>query len=87
MQGDPIKPTSKAPGTKRSNLKYDELPSNFAFNLILRRYMKEGFRSLIRKCLVEHSSISFHSEFSDLRDWIRGRDLHSSTSQLNLSRF
>ena len=44
--------------------------------------VKEGFRSLIRKCLVEHSTISFHSEFSDLRDWIRG-DRGGANSAVN----
>ena len=38
MQVDPIKPTLKAPGTKRLELKYDELLSSFAFNFNLRRY-------------------------------------------------
>jgi hypothetical protein len=37
-----MKPTFKAPGTKRSNLKYAELLSNFAFNVNLRRYNKAG---------------------------------------------
>jgi hypothetical protein len=35
---DPIKPTLKAPETKRLKLKYDELLSPFAFNFNLRRY-------------------------------------------------
>jgi len=30
----------KAPGSKHMKLKYDEPPSNFAFKMILRRYMK-----------------------------------------------
>jgi len=33
-----MKPTLKAPETKRLKLKYDELPSNFAFKFNLRRY-------------------------------------------------
>ena len=45
MQVDPIKPKLKLPGTKRLKLKYDELPSNFAFNFSLRRYMKGQFWS------------------------------------------
>ena len=40
MQVDPIKPTLKAPGTKRLNLKYDELLSDVAFKFKLRRYRK-----------------------------------------------
>jgi len=38
VQVVPIKPTLKAPGTKRLNLKYDELLSIFAFKFNLRRY-------------------------------------------------
>ena len=38
MQVDPIKPTVKAPGTKRLKLKYAKLLSSFAFNVNLRRY-------------------------------------------------
>jgi len=38
VQVDPIKPTLKAPGTKRLKLKYDEPLSNFAFNFNLRHY-------------------------------------------------
>jgi hypothetical protein len=38
VQVDPIKPTLKAPGTKRLKLNYDELLSNFAFKFNLRRY-------------------------------------------------
>jgi hypothetical protein len=35
---DPIKPTSKAPGTKRLKLKYDKVLSSLAFKFNLRRY-------------------------------------------------
>ena len=38
VQIDPMKPTLKAPGTKRLKLQYDEPPSNFAFKFISRRY-------------------------------------------------
>jgi hypothetical protein len=41
-QVDPIKPTLKAPGTKRLKLKYDEPLSKFAFKFNLRRYSEEG---------------------------------------------
>ena len=40
MQLDPIKPTLKAPGTKRLKLKCDEPLSKIAFNFDLRRYIK-----------------------------------------------
>jgi hypothetical protein len=35
---DPIKPSSKPPGTKRLKLNCDEMLSKFAFNFDLRRY-------------------------------------------------
>jgi len=38
VQIDPIKPMLKAPGSKRLKLEYDELLSNFGFNINLRRY-------------------------------------------------
>ena len=50
MQVEPIKPTSKAPGTKRLTLKYDEPLSNFAFKFNLRRYTMM-VRSSVRHAL------------------------------------
>jgi hypothetical protein len=41
VQVDPIKPTLKAPESKRLKLKCDEPLLNFAFNFNLRRYMLE----------------------------------------------
>ena len=38
VQVDPIKPTLKAPGTKRLKVTHDKLLSSFAFNFNLRRY-------------------------------------------------
>ena len=38
VQVGPMKPTLKAPGTKRLKLKYDVPLSNFAFKFNLRRY-------------------------------------------------
>ena len=38
VQVDPIKPVLKPPGTWRLKLKYDKLPSFFAFNIKLRRF-------------------------------------------------
>ena len=43
VQVDPVKPTSKAPGTKRLQLNCEEPLSNFAFNFKLRRYIMSGF--------------------------------------------
>ena len=45
VQEDPIKPTLKAPGTKRLKVKCEKLLSIFSFNLSLRRYSK-GRRDL-----------------------------------------
>jgi hypothetical protein len=42
VQVDPIKPTMKALGTKRLNLKTYKLLSSFAFGFDLRRYTEEG---------------------------------------------
>ena len=41
MPLDPIKPALKAPGSERLKLKCDELLSNFAFKLNLRRYIMD----------------------------------------------
>ena len=38
MQVEPIKPTLKAPGSKRLKLEHGKLLSIFAFNFNLRRY-------------------------------------------------
>jgi hypothetical protein len=38
VQVEPIKPTLKAPGSKRLKLKYDKPHSSFAFKFNLRRY-------------------------------------------------
>jgi hypothetical protein len=52
VQVHPIKPTLKPPGTKHLKLQCDEPPSNFAFNLNLRRYTMEekaaGFENKMR---------------------------------------
>ena len=59
MQVDPIKPTLKAPGTKRLKLECDKPLSNFAFKFNLRRYTKISphkplikVRSWIIRCLT-----------------------------------
>jgi len=45
VQVDPIKPTLRSPGTKRLKLKCDEPPSNFAFNINMRRYNEAQARA------------------------------------------
>ena len=42
MQGDPIKPKFKAPGSKRLKLKYGEQLSASAFKFNLRRYVEDN---------------------------------------------
>ena len=49
MQVDPIKRTLKAPGTKRLKLKYDQVVSNFAFKINLRRYKKVAAAKLLMR--------------------------------------
>jgi hypothetical protein len=44
VQVDPIKPTLKAPGTKRLRLKYEEPLSKVAFSFNLRRFNLERDR-------------------------------------------
>ena len=46
MQVDPIKPTLKAPVTKRLKLKYDGPLSNIAFKFNLRRYTMGFMKTL-----------------------------------------
>jgi len=46
VQVDPMKPTLKAPGTKRLKPKCHEPLSNFAFKINLRRYTMVGERGL-----------------------------------------
>jgi hypothetical protein len=43
VQVDPIKPTLKAPNTKRLKLKSGEPPSNLAFKFNLRRFILEQY--------------------------------------------
>jgi hypothetical protein len=45
VQVDPIKPTLKAPGTKRLKLKHDEVLSKCAFKINLRRYTQPAARA------------------------------------------
>jgi len=89
LQVDPFKPALTPPGTKRLILKCYEAVSDFAFNLNLRRYtewhgwlhqmiddrgLKDAKTPVVQVKFVPHG-------------YVTGRGLHSSTSQLNLSRF
>jgi hypothetical protein len=47
VQVHPVKPTLKAPGTKRLKLKYNILLSSFAFNFNLRQYSRATARAAL----------------------------------------
>ena len=64
-----MRPTLKAPGTKRLKLPYCELLLNFAFKFYLRRYIKGNTASGGDKNATLET----------------GRGLHSLSSQLHLS--
>jgi hypothetical protein len=73
---------AKCAWLQRSKLEYDDLPSGLASNFDLRPYLMisryDGFKAagepVVREVLTAHPGTL-------------GRGLHSSTSQLNLSRF
>ena len=71
MQVEPIKHKLKAPGSMLLKLRCDGSLSNVAFKFNLRRYVERGGAERHRL---------------RRRGRPRGRVLHSSTSQLNLSR-
>ena len=90
MQVDPIKPMLKAPGTNLLTLKYNERLSTFAFTFNLCHYSKlKSGSSHCAKQFKEASVLFIEiSDFAALSSKLpAGRGLHSSTSQLNLSRF
>jgi hypothetical protein len=70
---------------------YDELPSGFAFNFDLRRFKQANSNSKLVDAWVAkyRSDATFHDNVSWclMARMVDGRGLHSSTSQLNLSRF
>ena len=87
VQIAPIKPTLKAPGNKRLNLKYDEPVSNFAFKINLRRYMaveceRSFLTSLDGSC---KTPIAGYCHKVDGKLEFRGRGLHAFPFPLNLS--
>ena len=79
-----MKPVLKAPGTKRLKLKCDESLSNFAFKFNLRRY---NAGPLVGDIVMWATGRVPNTDRPDLGLTDVGRGLHSSTSQLNLSRF
>jgi len=87
VQLDPIKPKLKPPRTKRLKLECDELLSIFAFNFNLRRFMMgsdllyEAHHAAVLPAVIRRRLAAGG------RCRVVGRGLHSSASQLNLSRF
>jgi hypothetical protein len=71
---EPIKPTLRAPGTKRLKLKCDKLLSSFAFKIKLRRYNEDG----------ESRGVQARHDVRAVWN-VRGRGLHSFPFPLNLS--
>ena len=78
MQVDPIKPTFKAPGSKRLKQEYNESHSNFAFKFNLRHY-NTGAQVRLTAVPVDQAVVGAPGHNNT------GRGLHSSTFPLNLS--
>ena len=79
--------TLKAPGSERLKLKYDALLSNVAFNFNLRRYTVDvDWKAGDVVVLASSNHNPDEAETVTLLT-VAGRGLHSSTFQLNLSRF
>ena len=72
MQVDPLESNLKPPGTKRLKVRCDLLLSISGFKFNLRRYTEVA--ALNAKLAEQHESVA-----------ARGRGLHSSTFQLNLT--
>ena len=78
MQVDPIRPKLIALGIKRLKLEYDDLLSSVSVKFKLRRYTVEDFLGAGGYEMPAVAAVV---------GGILGRGLHSSTFQLNLSRF
>ena len=84
MQVDPIKPMLKAPGTKRLNLKHNELLSNAGFNFNLRRYNKDSAAGI--KSLALNLQDDVHRMREELAYLKARATRHKKTAQSNSSR-
>jgi hypothetical protein len=85
VQVAPMKPKSKPPGTKRLKLKHDEPLSNFAFKFDMRRYSVGAPPPRRDWCSAREVGGVVGRRARPQSG--QGRGLHSSTSQLNVSRF
>jgi hypothetical protein len=64
VQVDPIKPTLKAPGTKRLKVRYEEPLSKFALKFNLRLYIVAASgtaRGTACQCVLSRHRMPFHS--------------------------
>jgi hypothetical protein len=96
VQVDPNKTTLKAPGIKRVKLKFDKVLSSFAFKFKLRRFSMVADR-VVRSPAAPgvDNDVEVEGYATELQHGgqfmpmavMPGRALHSSTFQLNLSRF
>ena len=82
VQVDPIKPTLKAPGTKRLKLKRVDPLSSFGFKFNLHRYIKA---ENIGQLTSFSGTVTRTSEVRP--ELLLGRGAHSLTSKLNLRTF
>jgi hypothetical protein len=84
---DPIKPTLEAPATDRLKLKRDDSLLSYAFKFNMRRYtmVKRNQHRNAENLSTDYFRMIEAVEFTRQMD--DGRGLHSSTFQLNLSRF
>jgi len=82
VQVDPIKPTLKAPGSKRLKLEHENLLSNFGFKFNLRRYSVAPVMVFTNPSTGEIRTVTCSQ-----RSLASGGGFHSSTFQLNLGHF
>ena len=101
MQVDPMRPTLKAPGSKRLKPEHEKLLSNFALNVNLRCYREAQSRNkhfmdeieffvtdVMATIALNGFVLTMLSPAATLgRTPGGGRGSHSSTSQLSLRRF
>ena len=84
MHVDPMKPTLKAPESKRLKLKYGKLLSRFAFKFHLRRYTEEvrrlwlGRTAEVQRCYLAHTEQDHGAEARTqaVRRRARAEDVH-----------
>jgi len=98
VQVNPIKPTSKAPGSKCLKLRYDGPLSKFAFKFNFRRYIQEypelqsrfrkhAIRTLFREELVSFKNATkIHAEERRVEAMSKQEQFHEKRGKLQRSR-